>query len=199
MNNLWKKLLLTAALTVIAASITAAAPAPSAEPRGDEASGRTLQHAGSDLNKRGGRHWKHSGMGGWITGNGVHQRMYITLLVEKYDPQSQKDWTPVLQESARLRNEMKALAKSPDKDKNQIWKDKDFLNRLMKSREKHKDVYKQFHEAVKSQDGGKIKAALSNLLPVYREQNSMLENVLTKLKQQTSAIGPEVRDYHRIV
>jgi hypothetical protein len=154
MNKRWKKALLPLLLTAVILH-----PAVIAA------------QAGPNPHEMAVRHHPKRVMGGIMAG--VHYEKYISLLVEKYAPETKHQWAPVLAESTRLHKELQALRKqskgngahnSPQRPSSQ---DQLFF-------QQHKLVVQQFNEAVQSGDQTKIKAALSALLPVHKELNARL-------------------------
>ncbi|GEM_PF-5226317 len=113
-----------------------------------------------------------------IRASGVHYENYIRLLVEKYAPQSKQQWESVLAEGARLRQQLAAQKHHGPHDPNH--KPHPENNPLLA----HKQVFRQFHDAIASQDAGKIREALRALLPVHKELNAQLAR---QLQKQTAA------------
>lgn len=130
-----------------------------------------------DSGERTGRSHPHWMKGGQAAG--VHYENYIRLLVEKYAPQTKQQWEPVLAEGARLRQEWVELKRQGERGKAH----KPHPEKDQTSIHEHKQVFRQFHDAVTSQDPGKIREALQALLPVHKELNARLAQRLHEQSQ----------------
>ncbi|GGG09143.1 hypothetical protein [Paenibacillus abyssi] len=193
MKSSWKKSILPAALalTLISpAAAYAASTSPSARTSQDTITTSSQAVAGqvrtSDPSRGHRIHKRHDGA---MMGANVHHQTYIKLLVEKYAPETMKDWEPVLAESQRLHEELRSIRSSRTKGIEHKWKDDVFSKEMKKQRKHHMEIYKQFTEAIKSEDAGKIKGALADLLVVCKQRNGHLTKILEQLKAKHTTIS----------
>jgi hypothetical protein len=131
-------------------------------------------------------------------GKGVHQQMYLSLLAEKYAPDTVDEWEAATAERERLHEELKALHESKRGAKKEFFSaDKltpEMREQMKAQREQmheqfklHREVYTKFEEAVKSKDAAQIKSALGELLTVYKSHNEKLAQKIEEWKRQTAA------------
>ncbi|QQE75308.1 hypothetical protein KDJ56_04800 [Brevibacillus composti] len=105
----------------------------------------------------------------------VHKRMYLTLLAEKYTPESAEEWKAALDERKRLKEAFKA---QKDKMKADPAKKKEAKESMRAFKEKYKENHREFHAAIESGDEAKIKAVLPKLLAEVKETNAYLARKL---------------------
>lgn len=117
----------------------------------------------------------------------VHHEMYLTLLIDRYAPETATDWAPVLAEKKRLSEELRAYyeanperAKKEKKELKKHRKDKDMEAKRSAFRESHQ----RFDEAIQSRDENRIREALREQLENLKEHNKKLANRLAELKQE---------------
>lgn len=124
----------------------------------------------------------HFGKSGW-----AHHEMYLTLLVERYAPETSAEWNAVFAERNRLKEELKALYDAqPDRKKKDMKEEK--KKRKEDSKDEHakkmRESFDRFNEAVQSRDEAKIRAALQEQLEMMKEHNTRLANRIAELKKQ---------------
>lgn len=139
----------------------------------------------SDANFKENRHKKMRWKSG-LLGHPAHQRTYLTLLAEKYAPDSVSAWNSVLDESDQLHEQYRALFRSEKgKALHQSLKKKGFSDELKDYMKKHIDMKHKFTDAIESRDEGKIKAVLGELLVHCKERNVLMESKLKEWKEQS--------------
>lgn len=112
----------------------------------------------------------------------IYKQKYLLALVEKYAPETKKEWQTELERSVALRKEVKQLQGESASDKHNSWKSENH-EKKMKHMKEQKNKYKEFKEAVKSEDEEKIKAALGKLLKDFKHKNKIMEKKIAKLKK----------------
>lgn len=176
----WKKHLLATTL-VLSMAVPAAVHAENAASHTWKSiAGAKLQDAGQHKEgKHFGEHKFHHGMK-----YNVHRQMYLTLLAEKYTPESVDQWKAVFAERARLVEELKALSgmskEKEEKAGNRQTNEK--KAEFIAIREKMKQNREEFNGAIASGDAAKIKAVLPKLLEEMQASNKRLADKLEKKK-----------------
>ncbi|MGE7273912.1 hypothetical protein ACQKK5_20930 [Brevibacillus panacihumi] len=115
----------------------------------------------------------------------VHQKMYMTLLAEKYTPKQAAEWQSVFKERERLIGELKAARKtsSPEgkMDKQAKSESEDAERRAHMEKARH--VYGEFHAAIESGEEAKIKEVLPKLLEQMKAKNERLAKKVAEAKK----------------
>lgn len=124
------------------------------------------------------------GKSGW-----AHHEMYLTLLVERYAPETAAEWSAVFAERNRLKEELKALYDAqPDRKKKEMKEEKKKRKEEAQNKDEHarmmRESFERFTEAVKSKDEAKIRAALQEQLGIMKEHNTRLASRIAELKKQ---------------
>ncbi len=126
--------------------------------------------------------------GGFHKGGWVHHEMYLSLLIERYAPETTADWAPVLAEKKRLTEEMRAFYKeNPDRAKKEIKqfkKQKKDNGTMDAKRSAFRESHQRFDEAVQSRDDNRIREALREQLDNLKEHNKQLASRLAELKKE---------------
>ncbi|EMT51626.1 hypothetical protein I532_16918 [Brevibacillus borstelensis AK1] len=171
----WKSKLLAATL-VIGLAVPSAALAM--ESRSDGLSPQTKQQ--QEHGEHGGGHGEHYKMKRLHHSHmGVHRQMYLTLLAEKYTPESAEEWKAALAERKRLKEAYRAQKAKQQNDAGQHQEHKEAMHAL---KEKYRDTHKEFHAAIESGDAAKIKSVLPKLLAEVKEGNKLLAKKLEEKK-----------------
>ncbi|MBD2847787.1 hypothetical protein IDH44_21550 [Paenibacillus sp. IB182496] len=179
-------LALTIALTMALPGGVAAATQPDAGP------GKLQQLEGAHPHSSQAHKGRRPGMKLRMMG-GVHQQTYLALLIDKYAPETKSAWQPVLQESARLHKELKALqathgkgasGKKPAFEPKQTEQTQQEAVQEMK---RQHEVFERFTAAIEAGDPSRIKASLAELMPVWQTRNARLAAFIGHLKQKQAA------------
>jgi len=119
----------------------------------------------------------------------VHQKMYMTLLAEKYTPKQAAEWQKVMKERERLIGELKAArntssheGKMEDKAGQQVRSDKEDADRRAQM-EKFRSVYGEFNAAIESGEAAKIKEVMPKLLEQMKAKNERLAKKVAEAKK----------------
>ncbi|WP_289136911.1 hypothetical protein [uncultured Brevibacillus sp.] len=119
--------------------------------------------------------------------SGAHQKMYMTLLAEKYTPNSVGEWQAAFKERERLMNELEAArsANSDDpKEKKMDEQGKNDDNDARRARmEQYKQTREEFNAAIESGDAAKIKETLPKMLEQLKSKNERLAQKLKEKKK----------------
>lgn len=184
--NMFKKMIIPSVLAVaLIVPVTAYAAASSEtqsapNPITNQAQIRQLK---DDPAKGYGHRGHHFSKRCFMLDGGVHQQMYLTLLAEKYAPETSANWQPVLAERNRLQEEFKALFKSNPSGWKKSMRAKS-KEEMIAKRQKQMEVYNNFEAAIKSKDAAKIKTAMSILLENFKKHNVKMAEKLVELKKQ---------------
>ncbi|MEJ8545940.1 hypothetical protein [Brevibacillus borstelensis] len=170
----WKSKLLATALAIGMALPTAAL---ALESRPDGMAGQSRQQ--QEHGDHGGGHGEHHKMKRLHSHMGVHRQMYMTLLAEKYTPESAKEWKAALSERERLKEAYRAQKAEQQTEAGEHQEQKEAMHLL---KEKYRDTHKEFHAAIESGNAAKIKSVLPKLLAEVKEGNEILAKKLEKKK-----------------
>ncbi|USG66847.1 hypothetical protein NDK47_05980 [Brevibacillus ruminantium] len=121
---------------------------------------------------------------GHLPFKGVHRQMYMTLLAEKYTPESVNEWKAALAEQKRLKDAYRAQREN--KKENPAQKPEQRTQQMESWRalkEKHREIHKEFHAAIESGDAAKIKEVMPKLLAEVKEVNTHLAKKLGEKKK----------------
>jgi hypothetical protein len=117
----------------------------------------------------------------------VHQKMYMTLLAEKYAPNTVGEWQAVFQERERLMAQWKEARKATGQDANRQLKHEKAKEENDDSRRARMEQFRQTHEAfdaaIESGDAEKIKEVLPKLLEQMKAKNERLVKKLAETKK----------------
>lgn len=102
-----------------------------------------------------------------------HFNYYYQLLAEKYAPKHVKVWNEVTKDREALYKKYKELKKE-GKELDKFY-DEEWLN-------KHKDIQKQFLEAVEKRDEEALKEIVPLVIDHHKELNSLLKKRLKEIK-----------------
>jgi hypothetical protein len=124
----------------------------------------------------------------------AHQKMYMTLLAEKYTPNQASEWQAVLKEREKLINELRAARETASqKDKGEAKSGaKELADRDGKPNkdtdrhaqmESFRKVYEEFDSAIESENAAKIKDVLPKLLEQMKVKNERMAKKLSESKK----------------
>jgi len=109
---------------------------------------------------------------------GTHRQMYLTLLAEKYTPESVEEWKAAIAERERLMEKWKAHKKA-GKGVKPTEEDREAFRQFL---QQFKQTHEEFDAAIESGDASKIKAVLPKLLKEVQTVNQHLANKLEQTK-----------------
>ncbi|RXZ79823.1 hypothetical protein EBB07_21570 [Paenibacillaceae bacterium] len=109
-----------------------------------------------------------------------HEEVYMKLLVEKYAPETLAEWETMLAARTKLRLELRSKLDALPEVKRHEW-----MASMKKARESEEwnnrhEVFKQFDQAVRSNDSAAIKVALSGVFDTYKWKNERLRQHLNQ-------------------
>lgn len=119
--------------------------------------------------------------------SGAHQKMYMTLLAEKYTPNNVSEWQAAFKERERLMGELAAARETAGEDRKEM-KDseqdkKDDGGARRERMEKYKQTREEFNAAIESGDASKIKESLPKMLEQLKMKNERLAQKLASKKK----------------
>jgi hypothetical protein len=147
---------------------------------------------GKEYNRQHGNHHRRAC---GLLSSGIHRQTYLLLLSEKYAPDTAGQWKTLLAETEKLQAAWKGLrvsGKWKDKERRQPAVGRDSLDslNLQNEREAQRNVIRRFDESVRSGQAVQIKAALSDLMVLYKKRNAELAKRLGEWKKQAPVSGP---------
>ncbi|MDH4618513.1 hypothetical protein [Brevibacillus sp. AY1] len=124
----------------------------------------------------------------------AHQKMYMTLLAEKYTPSQVAEWQTVLKEREKLITELKAARETSGQEEKVEEKGKapESADRKEKQgedtdrrakMEKFRKVHEEFDTAIETEDAAKIKEVLPKLLEQLKAKNERMAKKLAETKK----------------
>ncbi|MGG1313876.1 hypothetical protein [Cohnella laeviribosi] len=184
--KLSKKTLIPAALLTMALAVPfgASAATPESAQPGTQPSAAEAQAIGPG-SKGSGFFVRHGGelfmKAGVPLGGGVHQQTYITLLAEKYAPDTVQAWKDAFAERSRLSEEFQSLRES------EVWKNipGEWKQDLSGQAKDKLETLKELKEKVKSGEWSKdqLKEEIENQLPEEaKERKERLEKFTEAVK-----------------
>ncbi|MGG1663003.1 hypothetical protein [Brevibacillus sp. NRS-1366] len=119
--------------------------------------------------------------------SGAHQKMYMTLLAEKYTPNKVGEWQAAFKERERLMGELAASRQTTGEDikekKNGEQGKKEDSEARRESMEQYKQTREEFNAAIESGDSAKIKESLPKMLEQLKSKNERLAQKLVSKKK----------------
>ncbi|MFY0544753.1 hypothetical protein [Brevibacillus sp. H7] len=112
---------------------------------------------------------------------GTHRQMYLTLLAEKYTPESVDKWEAAFAERERLMTEWKARKSDEKTDPKKQQKREEF-KQFREFLKQFRQVHDEFDAAIESGDEAKIKAVMPKLLAETETINQHLAKKLEEKK-----------------
>jgi|GEM_PF-3437776 len=143
-------------------------------------------HPKSQPEHQSGKHEPRKHKHGRELGGVAQYETYLKQLVDKYAPETAKDWEPVLRDATRLRAELRQAMHDMPPDVRQQWHEQHAAKKdpqWQAKRAKAAQTRSAFDAALQSGDRVQISASLREMLQLCRQQNEWMSARLQELKQ----------------